>query len=92
MMNWAKSASLEVTSPCPGLWRVLHVSENANNGSNAGTFTFNGNNDSSNRNRNIGTHLAVRSAHLAALLQGRGEYDDPIRLGSESEQPGNQQR
>jgi hypothetical protein len=42
-----------------GTWHVLHVSGNANNGSNAGTFTFNGNNDSSNRNRNIGTHLAV---------------------------------
>ena len=39
--------------------RVLHVSGNANNGGNAGTFTFNGNNDSSNRNRNIGTQLAV---------------------------------
>jgi hypothetical protein len=39
--------------------QVLHVSSNANNGSNAGTFTFNGNNDSGNRNQNIGSQLAV---------------------------------
>jgi len=42
-------------------WRVLHVSDNANNGANAGAFTFNGNNDSTNRNRNIGTRQAVGS-------------------------------
>jgi hypothetical protein len=41
--------------------RVVHVSSNANNGTNAGTFIVNANNDSSNRNRNIGTHLAVSS-------------------------------
>jgi hypothetical protein len=42
---------------------VVHVSSNANNGTNAGTFNVNANNDSSNANRNIGTHLAVSSAN-----------------------------
>ena len=72
--------------------QVVHVSRNANNGSNARVFTLNANNDASNRNRNIGTHLAVCSVFNFSLLQGRGEYDDPIRLGSTSEKPGNQQR
>jgi len=56
---------------------VLHVSSNANNGANAGTFTFNGNNDSGNRNRNIGTQLAVSSSwpKFPAL---RGKHDDPL--------------
>jgi hypothetical protein len=38
--------------------RVVNVSSNANNGTNAGTFYVNANNASSNRNRNIGTQLA----------------------------------
>jgi hypothetical protein len=72
---------------------VVHVGGNANNGSNASVFTLNANNDSSNRNRNIGTHLAVVVPKFCNfLLQGWGEYVDPIRLGSASEQPGNQQR
>lgn len=59
---------------------VLHVSGNANNGANAGTFTFNANNDSGNRNRNIGTQLAVGKWPQAPAL--RGKHDDPIALGS----------
>ena len=39
--------------------RVVNVSRNANNGTNASTFCINANNDSSNRNRNIGSQLAV---------------------------------
>jgi len=39
--------------------RVVNVSSNANNGSNADTFYVNANNASSNRNRNIGAQLAV---------------------------------
>ena len=50
-------------------WHVLHVSRNANNGGNAGTFNFNGNNDSTNRNRNIGTQLAVCQCDDQLLLQ-----------------------
>lgn len=37
----------------------MHVSSNANNGTNAGTFCVNANNSSTNANRNIGTQLAV---------------------------------
>ena len=47
---------LRDTAP-PLDYRVVNVGRNANNGTNAGTFTLNSNNDSSNRNRNIGTHL-----------------------------------
>lgn len=43
------------------MYQVVHVSSNANNGANAGTFNVNANNDASNSNRNIGTHLAVSS-------------------------------
>ena len=74
-------------------FQVVHVGSNANNGSDASVFTLNANNDSSNRNRNSSTHLAVvvpKSRNF--LLHGWGEYVDPIRLGSASEQPGNPQR
>lgn len=65
---------------------VVHVSSNANNGANAGTFNVNANNDSSNRNRNIGTQLAVRSAHTTPARGG--EYVNPIALGRATEQRG----
>jgi hypothetical protein len=42
---------------------VVHVSRNANNGTNAGVFNVNANNDSSNANRNIGSQLAVSSTN-----------------------------
>jgi hypothetical protein len=72
---------------------VVLVGGGALSGGDAGVFTLNANNDSSNRNRNIGTHLAVVVPKFCNfLLQGWGEYVDPIRLGSASEQPGNQQR
>jgi hypothetical protein len=38
-------------------YNVVIVGRNANDGTNAGTFTVNSNNASSNRNRNIGRHL-----------------------------------
>ena len=38
---------------------VVHVSSNANNGTNAGTFYLNSDNDSSNANRNIGTQHEI---------------------------------
>jgi len=41
------------------MYHVVHVSSNANNAANAGTFYVNANNDSSNRNRNNGSQLAV---------------------------------
>jgi len=100
MCNWAYSVLRKVLIDAPRggspvfasrasrAWRVLHVSENTNNGVNAGAFTFNGNNDSSNRNRNIGARLAVGFVHLTALLQGWGEYVDPIQFGSVSEELG----
>jgi hypothetical protein len=65
---------------------VVHVSSNANNGTNAGTFYVNANNDASNRNRNIGAQLAVRRAHTTPARGG--EYVNPITLGSASEQRG----
>jgi hypothetical protein len=69
---------------------VAHVGSNANNGSNASVFTLNANNDASNRNRNIGTQLAVVvSAVYRFLLQGWGEYVEPIQFGSASEELGN---
>lgn len=68
---------------------VVHVSGNTNNGSNASVFTVNANNAASNRNRNIGSHLAVVILSRVFVLYGWGEYADPIRLGSISEQPGN---
>lgn len=69
---------------------VVIVSGNANNGANAGTFYVNANNDASNRNRNIGTQLAVRSAHTTPARGG--EYVNPITLGRATEQRGcNQQ-
>lgn len=48
-----------VTSPIPSALasQVVHVSSNANNGANAGSFYLNSNNDASNANRNIGTRL-----------------------------------
>jgi hypothetical protein len=73
-------------------YHVVHVSRNANNGTTAGTFYLNSNNSSSNRNRNIGSHLAVSSTGDLALSAVRGEYGNPIVLGSESEQHGEQQR
>jgi hypothetical protein len=39
------------------LSQVVHVSSNANNGVNAGSFYLNSNNDASNANRNISTRL-----------------------------------
>jgi hypothetical protein len=69
---------------------VVHVSSNANNGTNAGTFQVNANNDSSNANRNIGTHLAVSCA-FKLTPSPWGEYADPIQLGRETEQLGDQQ-
>jgi hypothetical protein len=65
---------------------VVNVSGNANNGANAGTFIVNANNDASNRNRNIGTHLAENNKRTSPVR--RGEYVNPIALGSESEQRG----
>lgn len=38
--------------------RVLHVSTNTSNGTNAGVFARNVNNSSANRNRNIASRLA----------------------------------
>jgi hypothetical protein len=71
--------------------RVVNVSSNANNGTNAGTFYVNANNASSNRNRNIGTQLAVSCAFkLTPSL--RGEYVDPIQFGRETEKLGEQQQ
>lgn len=72
--------------------QVAHVGSNANNGTNAGVFTLNANNSASYRNRNIGRQLAVRAKCPQVSCSMRGEYVDPIRLGSESEQPGDQQR
>jgi hypothetical protein len=43
---------------------VVHVSSNANNGTNAGTFNVNSNNDSSNANRNIGTRRVLLNFSL----------------------------
>jgi hypothetical protein len=69
--------------------RVACVSGNANNGSNAGVFALNANNDSSNRNRNIGRQLAVVVlACCKPLLQGWGEYVEPLQFSSESERLG----
>ena len=65
---------------------MVHVSRNANNGTNAGTFILNANNDSSNRNRNIGTQLAEEKTHTTPARGG--EYVNPITLGSVSEQRG----
>jgi hypothetical protein len=69
---------------------MVHVSSNANNGTNADTFNVNSNNDSSNRNRNIATQLAGRSSHTTPARSG--EYVNPLALGSESEQRGCQQQ
>jgi hypothetical protein len=70
---------------------VVHVSRNANNGTNAGAFYVNANNTASNRNRNNGTHLAVCSKVKAnpSLL---GEYVYPIQFGREAEELGEHQR
>jgi hypothetical protein len=65
---------------------MVHVSSNANNGTNADTFTVNSNNDSSNRNRTIGTQLAEEKTHTTPARGG--EYVNPITLGSVSEQRG----
>jgi hypothetical protein len=70
---------------------VVHVSRNANNGTNAGTFYVNANNDSSNANRNIGSHLAVSST-VKVTPSLAGEYVYPIQLGRETEQLGEQQQ
>lgn len=71
--------------------RVVIVSGNANNGTNAGSFILNSNNDSSNANRNIGRQLAVSNcqSQTPALT---GEYVDPIQSGSNCERLGEQQR
>jgi hypothetical protein len=71
---------------------VTIVGGNANNGTNARTFTLNANNDSSNRNQNIGRQLAGKQSTCKAQLRLWGEYVDPITLGSESEQRGNYRR
>lgn len=71
------------------MYVVAHVGSNANNGSDAEVFTLNANNDSTNRNRNIGGQLAVSNAIYKLLLQGWGEYVDPIQFGSASEELGN---
>ena len=70
---------------------VVHVSSNANNGTNAGTFYLNSNNSSSNRNRNIGTQLAGRSARPVTPAR-KGEYVYPIQAGSGGERLGEHQR
>jgi len=70
---------------------VVHVSSNANNAAQAGTFYLNSNNDSSNRNRNIGTQLAGRSARPVTPAR-KGEYVYPIQAGSGGERLGEHQR
>lgn len=71
--------------------QVVHVSRNANNGTNAGVFYLNSNNDSSNRNRNIGSQHAVCSnRNLIPALTG--EYANPMQSGSGCERLGDHQR
>jgi hypothetical protein len=62
-------------------YRVVIVGRNANNGTNAGTFTVNSNNDSSNRNRNIGRHLyhhLKRQALVPDLLVENVAIKSPV--------------
>lgn len=71
--------------------QVVHVSRNANNGTNAGVFYLNSNNDSSNRNRNIGSqHAGSSNRNLTPALTGK--YVDPIQSGSGCERLGDHQR
>jgi hypothetical protein len=70
---------------------VVHVSSNANNGTNAGTFYLNSNNDSSNANRNIGSQHAVCSNWNLTPAR-KGEYVYPIQAGSGCERLGDHQR
>lgn len=74
-----------------GISHVVHVSRNANNGTNAGTFYVNSNNDSSNANRNIGAQHAV-SCKLNLTPARKGEYVYPIQAGSGCERLGEHQR
>jgi hypothetical protein len=70
---------------------VVHVSSNANNAANAGTFTVNANNDSSNRNRNIGSQHAGSCKRKESPAR-KGEYVYPIQSGSGCERLGDHQR
>lgn len=70
---------------------VLHVSSNANNGVNAGTFYVNANNDSSNANRNIGRQHAGSCSWNQTPAQ-KGEYVHPLQFGSYGEELGEHQR
>ena len=72
--------------------RVVHVSSNANNGSNAGVFYLNANNDASNANRNIGSQLAVVSSSWKQTPALTGKYVYPIQFGRETEELGEYQR
>jgi hypothetical protein len=74
------------------MYYVVHVSSNTNNGTNAGAFYVNANNASSNSNRNNGTHLAVSCISKETTPSLLGEYVDPIQLGRETEQLGEQQQ
>jgi hypothetical protein len=73
------------------IYQVVHVSSNANNGTNAGTFYLNSNNDSSNANRNIGSQHAVCSNWNLTPAR-KGEYVYPIQAGSGCERLGDHQR
>ena len=72
--------------------RVVHVSRNANNGTNAGVFYVNANNDSSNANRNVGGQHAVSSRNGEQTPARKGEYVNPIQFGSYGEELGEHQR
>ena len=72
--------------------RVAHFSRNANNGAATGALYWNLNNDSGNRNRNIASQLAVLVSQHNAPATSRGEYVNPILLGSYGEQQGEHQR
>lgn len=72
--------------------QVVHVSSNANNGTNAGTFYVNANNATSNANRNISTQLAVVYKDRAHTPARNGEYVNPIQFGRVTEELGDYQR